>query len=402
MVRPGLGRRLLGRPVPRRLRAPAAALFALAAVAAAPAPLAAAAAAPETPPWQAAERLRTDLSAAQSALLTGGPARAARAVARARAHYRGELRAGVLAAGPDADAAARGALSDAARAARAGDARALAAARGASRAALLRGAYAAALAAAGRTDPAAARAWLRLRDVRTTTRPGADATQAVAALEAGRLSPRATRAAIARDVLDASQARLRELLDDAAAGIARGLTVRVAEAAGQAEGSFALLRLRYLQDRGEPVTGRAAARFAALRRAATAGRATRGQVAAAAAALDGFTAAPPTRQAVRRAQPPDDDRIARALDPMEAAVGVGAGLGLALTLALAVATFRSGALAQELRVKRPRRRAAAQPSRGSRASSPPQGSEPDSREPATSQTEPASVIAASAPPARGR
>jgi high-affinity iron transporter len=147
-------------------------------------------------------------------------------VARARTRYAGELRAGVLAAGADADAAAREALADAARAARAGDQPALAAARGAARAALLRGAYAGALAAAGRTDAAEARSWLLLRDFRTATRftrAGADATEAVAALEAGRLSPRATRAAIAKDLLDAYQARLRELLDDARSGIDRRL-----------------------------------------------------------------------------------------------------------------------------------------------------------------------------------
>jgi high-affinity iron transporter len=116
--------------------------------------------------------------------------------------------------------------------------------------------------------------------------------------------PRAPRGPpVAKDLLDAYQARLRELLDDAAAGIARGLPVRAAEAAGQAEGYFALLRLRYAEDRGEPAARRAAARFAILRRAAIARQATPGQVAAAAAALDGFTAAPFTQEeAARRAQ----------------------------------------------------------------------------------------------------
>jgi len=61
----------------------------------------------------------------------------------------------------------------------------------------------------------------------------------------------------------------------------------------------------------------------------------------------------------------------------------------------------SYALAQEVRLKRPRRRAAAQEKRGSSISSPAQGSDPARREPTTSQTEPASVMATSAPPARG-
>jgi high-affinity iron transporter len=150
--------------------AAAVVLSAAAVLAAAPASAAAAATPAGVPPWQAAERLRADLFAAQSALITAGPADAARRVARARTRYAGELRAGVLAAGADADAAAREALADAARAARAGDQPALAAARGAARAALLRGAYAGALAAAGRTDAAEARSWLLLRDFRTATR----------------------------------------------------------------------------------------------------------------------------------------------------------------------------------------------------------------------------------------
>lgn len=348
-------------------------------------------------PWQQAERLRADLLAAQSALITAGPAQAARRVARARARYTGELRAGVLAAGADADTAARGALAGAARAARAGDASALAAARGGARAALLRGAYAAALAAAGRSDPAAARSWLRLRDVRTgarRARAGADATSAVAGLAAGRLEPRATRAAIARDLLDAYQARLRELLDGARGAIERGLPVRAAAAAGQAEGYFLLLRLRYAEDRGELAAQRAAGRFAQLRRAAVREQARATQVAAAAATLDGFTAAPSTD-----AEPARRDALttAPALD--------GSGPGLALTLTVAVAAamafvLGSRLVAQKLRARRPRRPAAAQ-NRGSTASSPAHGSSPESREPTTTQREPASVMAASAPPSRG-
>jgi high-affinity iron transporter len=228
-------------------------------------------------------------------------------VTSARRRYGGALAAGIRRADAGADADARRALTAAARAARAGDDTRLAAARGALRAALLRGSFAATLAAVERGDAASAREWLLLREFRTATRftrPGADATVALRRLQAGRLGAGAARAAVAKDLLDAYQARLRELLDDAARGEDRDLPVRRAEAAAQAEGYFAILAARYAQDRGAPAAARARAAFARLRDAALAGGApfvaARAQ---AAGALDGFTAAPFTpEEAARRAQ----------------------------------------------------------------------------------------------------
>ena len=251
--------------------------------------------------------MRAGLFEAQSGLIVGGPDEAGDAVARAREHYGGDLGAGIRRADARADADARRALAAAARAARAGDATRLAAARGSLRAALFRGSFAATLHAIDRGDPAAARGWLLVREFRTATRftrPGADATVAVARLQAGRLRAAAAADAVAKDLLDAYQARLRELLDDAARGEERDLPVRRAEAAAQAEGYFAILAARYRQDRGAPAAARAEAGFARLRGAALAGGepflAAR---AAAVRALDGFTAAPFTpEEAARRAQ----------------------------------------------------------------------------------------------------
>ena len=66
----------------------------------------------------------------------------------------------------------------------------------------------------------------------------------------GKLSRAQARQAVAKDLLDAYQARLRELLDDATRGAERGLQNRRAEAAAQAAGYFAILAARYREDRG--------------------------------------------------------------------------------------------------------------------------------------------------------
>jgi high-affinity iron transporter len=270
--------------------------------------LAAAPAAPAARPWAAAERVHEALFSAQEDLISGVPGQAAGDVRRARGAYRGALRRGLRSAAPEQDRAMRLALADAARAARAHDERALASARGAARAAALGGAYAVTLAAAGRGDAATARTWLLLRDFRTATRftrPGADATAAVGRLARRKASPSAVRLAVAKDLLDAYQARLRELLKDLHTAGERGFGARAAETAAQAAGYWPILAPRYREDRGAPATAAAARAFADLR--ASAAHGDRRGVASARteidAALDGFTAAPFTAaESARRAQ----------------------------------------------------------------------------------------------------
>jgi high-affinity iron transporter len=277
----------------------AAALFA-----AAPAHAAGAA----TTPWAGAERLHEALFSAQEDLIAGTPAKAVRDVRRAKAAYRGALRRGLRASAPAQDTAIRRALAAAARAAHAGDGRALAAARGSARAAALGGAYAVTLDSAGRGDATATGRWLLLRDFRTATRftrPGADATTAVDRLGKGKLAPAAARLAIAKDLLDAYQARLRELLKDVDTTGEKGFGTRTAESAAQAAGYWQILAPRYREDRGASATEAATREFADLR--ASAERGDRRAVAAARAeidtALDGFTAAPFTpAESARRAQ----------------------------------------------------------------------------------------------------
>lgn len=283
-------------------------LTALLLAAAAGAGSASAATAGQAPPWQVAQQVRSQLFEAQTALILGTRAEAVREVEAARARYERALAPTVRSADPDADRTIRAGFDDALRAARAGEQVRLAGARGEIRAALLAGAFDVTLDAVQDGDAATARAWLLLREFRTATRftrPGADATLAVEQLRRRRIAPAQARAIVAKDLLDAYQARLRELLDDAARGEERNLPNRRAEAAAQAAGYFAILLPRYVQDMGDAKADRALAAYGRLQRAALAGDSAAFATAerAAVAALEGFTAAPFTdEEAARRAQ----------------------------------------------------------------------------------------------------
>ncbi len=271
-------------------------------------PIPASAGAATPPPWRAAGDVRDALFDAQTELIVGTPATAERLVARGEAAYTGRLRAGIRAADPAADSVVRRALADARVAVAHGDGTALAAARGATRAAIFRGSYAATLAAVDRGQATAAQQWLLLREFRTATRftrPGANATLALERMAAGRLDAKRAHDAVAKDLLDAYQARLRELLDDAARGAERKLPARAAEAAAQANGYFQILAARYAEDRGADAAEQARQAYADLQRSAL-GTDTAAFTAAddrAVSALEGFTAAPfSPEEAARRAQ----------------------------------------------------------------------------------------------------
>jgi high-affinity iron transporter len=253
-------------------------------------------------PWEDAGRVTDGLFDAQTELVVDGPAAAVKDVSRARAAYGGDLRETLREADPAADRAVVGGLREAARAARRGDQTALASAHGGIRAGLFRGAYSVTTEATARSDAATAKRWLLLREYRTATRftrPGAQATLALDQLARGKISAKAAEQAVAKDLLDAYQARLRELLSDARRGIEQNLPARRAEAAAQAAGYFTILAPRYAEDRGAAAEKAASATFAALPRATD----LAGALDAAEKALEGFTAAPFTPQeAARRAQ----------------------------------------------------------------------------------------------------
>ena len=299
-------------------------------------------------PWRAAEDVRDALFGAQTELILGTPQSAEREVQRARAAYRGELRDRIEAEAPQADAALRRALHAAGEAAVSRDARALAAARGQARGAIFQGAFAVTVDAARRGDAQTARAWLLIREFRTATRftrPGANATLALEQLAAHRTSGAAAGQAAAKDLLDAYQARLRELLGEADRAAERGLRVRWAEAASQAAAYWPILGGRYTADRGAEAAAATTRSFGAAARAAQAAD-TAGYTAARAAAdraLAGFTAAPLTGdEAQRRAQ-----QLLRflALVPVEYGRGVkGDRVTLDFEVQEAIA-FRTGAAA---------------------------------------------------------
>jgi high-affinity iron transporter len=284
------------------------ALLVLAVAALAAATPGAAAAAGDRPPWRAAEVIRADLFGAQTELILGERAVAAGKARRAATAYGGELRDRLREEAPGADARVTRGLRAARAAAAAGDAKALAAARGDVRGALFAGAYAVTVEAAGRGDAATARSWLLLREFRTATRftrPEANGTLAVERLGRRRLGAAQARQAVAKDLLDAYQARLRELLADADAALERRFGARQAETAAQAAEYWTILDERYAQDRGAPAARAASAAFTRAARAAAGGdttayRAARVEIDR---ALSGFTAAPLTaEEAARRAQ----------------------------------------------------------------------------------------------------
>ena len=304
------------------------------------------AAAQDRPPWRAAEIIRADLFGAQTELILGGRAAAAREARSAAAAYDGELRDTLREAAPGVAARVTRALRAARTAAAAGDAQALAAARGEVRGALFAGAYAVTVEAAGRGDAATARSWLLLREFRTATRftrPEANGTLAVERLASGRAGAAQARQAVAKDLLDAYQARLRELLADADAALERRFGARQAETAAQAAEYWTILDERYAEDRGTPAARAASAAFTRAARAAARGDADGYRAARAAIdrARNGFTAAPLTGQeSARRAQ-----QLLRflALVPVEYDRGVsGTRVTLDFEIQEAVA-FRTGA-----------------------------------------------------------
>src|SRR6478609_3219523 len=280
------------------MRGRVVALVALAVAAAFPA----AAGAAELTPQQAADRVNQRLFDAQTELVLSGRKAAVTDTRQAESAYSGELRDTLREADPQADAAITEALDAAAAAVKAGDRAGLAAARGSARAGLFKGAYAVTVEATTRGDAKTARRWLLLREFRTATRftrPGATGTLALEQLARGTLSADTATQAVKKDLLDAYQARLRELLADARRGIEDNLPERRAEASAQAAGYFQILAARYAEDRGAAAEKAASQTFDALPEAADLGAA----LDQAGKELEGFTAAPFTaEEAARRAQ----------------------------------------------------------------------------------------------------
>ena len=299
--------------------------------------LALAGTAPAAPrePWQAAADVRTTLAEAQRALVLDEPAKAKALVAKAAAFELGPL-----------EPAARPGLREAGRAVAAGDPVAMEVARAATWTAILAEALERATAAASAGDVDEARAWLLVREFRKPTRftrPGADATLALQALEGGRMGPKPAAAAVRADLLDTYQARLRSALDTVVASGGQGFDISRAGAAALARGYFATLVEAYEKQRNASDAASATRELESLVAAAEAGddAAVEAELAEIEAAIEGFRAAPLSKEEeLRRA-----GQLQRflALVPIEYGRGVKDGrVTLDFEIQEAV-TFRDGA-----------------------------------------------------------
>src|SRR5262245_23732177 len=182
-------------------------------------------------PWATAADLREALSEAETDLILGGDAADA-SLERAR------LAAGVVLAGRAKDLTAATTALDSARGAVAsGNERAFAGARAAVWTTVLHAAFGNATVAARRGDVRSARQWLLVREFRPPTRfsrAAADGTLALDRLAAGALRPAQAAKAVAADLLDTYDGRLRSSLDAVRTSAAAGFDVRQAEASSSA------------------------------------------------------------------------------------------------------------------------------------------------------------------------
>ncbi|WP_295823593.1 FTR1 family protein [uncultured Deinococcus sp.] len=193
-------------------------------------------------------------------------AEAVRLVGQANAAY-AEIAPRITAVDADAGAQVQAALEAARTAAGQGQSAALARAGAQAWTAVLHGVTTGLERSVQVGDAPGAREWLAAREYRVASsliRLNADATTAVEALGAGKLTPADALTAVRSDVLGAYQARLSDALRALADDRARGFPTLAAEHAALAQGYFALLRDAYVAQRGEAAATALEARFAAL------------------------------------------------------------------------------------------------------------------------------------------
>jgi high-affinity iron transporter len=160
---------------------------------------------------------------------------------------------------------------------------------------LLQAGFDGAVSAAAAGDADGARAWLLVREFRPPTRfsrPGADGTLALGALDAGRLTPQKAAAAVRTDLLDTVDGRIRAALASVAEADQLGFAVRRAEAGALALGYWQLLAPAYRAQRGTATARSAERAFGALATATATGLRVGKPLALAESSLEGFRAAP--------------------------------------------------------------------------------------------------------------
>ena len=296
-----------------------------------------------TVPAKAAEALRTALFQSQLALVSD-PTAAQAQVQTALDLYAAAWAQPLTQGDPTTDQRIKAGLATAQQAVQAGDAAAFAIARAQIWTGVLDGAQQLVFNAVRAGDFETAQQWLAVREFRHATRfsrPNADATLALAGLQAGTLTVDDTLTALSADLLDTYQARLTEALHDLTAADQQGFVIRRAEHAALAQGYFAILQPAYQEQRGSEAATQASAAFAALTTAAQDGQAIDAATNAVNTALEGFRAAPlsPAEQRRRAGQ------LLRFLSLVPVEYGRGVHDGIVTTdLEIREAmTFRSGA-----------------------------------------------------------
>ncbi|NWG15734.1 MAG: iron permease [Chloroflexi bacterium] len=218
-------------------------------------------------PVEVARAVQERLFDAQVALLRGDTAAAESAVTDARSLYAAGFEGTFTGNLRDIERRITAAFDRALAGTQAGDGVQLAAARGMIWTSLLDGSSRMVAAAVESNDASAAALWLPLRDFRVSTRfsrPGADATLAVKALQEGKMLPAAALEAVRADLLDTYQAQLTASLAAADEAHSNGFATRQAEETALAAGYFEILAPAYEQQRGAAALTDVRAAFAAL------------------------------------------------------------------------------------------------------------------------------------------
>jgi high-affinity iron transporter len=258
-----------------------------------------AAAAPAAqPPWQDASTARLALNDAEAEIALGDTSAGRAKVAEARTAV-----AGLLAERPRDLAAGLSALAAADRAASRLDPRALAVARATVWTTLLSAAFDESVRATERGDVAQAKAWLLVREFRPPTRfsrAAADATLALDSLRHGTVTPRVAAAAVRADLLDTYDGRLRTALVTLAEAQQLGFGATRAEVAATVHGYWSVLGTAYRAQRGDEAWRDATRALEELAAHAQAGRNVKRPLARVEGLLEGFRAAPLSREETLR------------------------------------------------------------------------------------------------------
>lgn len=226
-------------------------------------------------PQQSAETMRRALFNVQAALMMGNGSDAQSHLAAAEAIYNDDLSAPIRGADKATDKRIRALFKQVEAGIAAGNAVQVAAARGQLWGEILGGSAAIIFQALEQGDAATAKSWLLLREFRTATkfsRPPADATLALSALERGEITAKVALETVRADLWDTYQAKMNEAFAEAALANTRHFLAKRAEAVGMAAGYFSALTVPFEAQKGAEGLLTAQAAFITLIDAAIAER----------------------------------------------------------------------------------------------------------------------------------